>query len=351
MRSKTLVVLAVFVIIVIASGAAIWGTSQPSFCNSCHEMKSDVTSWANSKHAKVNCEECHIRPGIVNTVVRKTQAIGEVTAHFTKSYRTPINKDSALSRYIPSDNCLECHKTPTKKNYGSYVFEHGEHSKTNCAFCHNRVVHASTGTYKNRLEMEACIDCHKAKNKPVTCKTCHPEGVTKKPASHLTGSWVSTHKASAKPDCTTGCHSQSFCSNCHSSSEKMPASHKTASWTRTHESSVNADCTKTCHTKSFCDSCHRGSKARPASHTAGNWVSVHKNSANASCTANCHSQTFCSNCHRSSNVMPASHKTGNWIENHEHSANSSCTAKCHNKTFCNNCHASHGEEHEGGDRD
>jgi nitrate/TMAO reductase-like tetraheme cytochrome c subunit len=339
MKTKLLWILPVMAVVVLAFGIGVWGTSQPGMCNSCHEMQGNVASWTKSGHLKVNCEECHIKPGFTNTIVRKAQALGEVTAHFTGSYTVPINKDSHVSRLIPAENCLSCHKTPEKEVFGSVRFPHNEHNKTNCAYCHNRVAHRMGESYNNRLEMDSCIECHKNKNESVSCKTCHPSGVVERPSSHRNGNWIATHKASAGIRCSTGCHNSTFCTDCHTGAKSKPASHKVTNWVGTHKKVANAKCATTCHTASFCDKCHVINKVKPQSHRAANWVpSIHKKVATASCSKTCHNPTFCTSCHK-----PASHAAASWARNHEGAVNVSCTASCHAKVFCNNCHAKNGE--------
>ncbi|MBI4733640.1 MAG: NapC/NirT family cytochrome c [Rubrobacteridae bacterium] len=327
---------------VVIMGVAFWGTSQSGFCANCHEIKPSETTWKMSSHSKVDCVACHIEPGPVNTVVKKVSAIQEVAVHFTSSFTTPLNKDSALSKTMPSEQCTVCHNAPISPKFGLLAFPHDKHSKTNCAYCHNRVAHEGYTTYVNRVEMESCIKCHEGKKVSVACTTCHPDGVAQKPSNHLTGDWISSHKPMASSKCYSGCHSQTFCNNCHSGSKTLPASHKAANWSKSHKTSVNASCAESCHTQTFCNKCHKNSTARPASHTTGNWVGTHKNSANLSCTNGCHVKSYCNNCHQGQGTgsLPASHKAANWSSSHRKVANSSCTSGCHSKSFCDNCHRS-----------
>ncbi|MBI4733641.1 MAG: NapC/NirT family cytochrome c [Rubrobacteridae bacterium] len=290
--NKPLAILILTAVLVLILSGAVWETSQSGFCANCHEIRPDHTTWTASSHSRVACVDCHEETGAFGKLTRKALSVQNVSNHLLSAFVFPINNDSQLSKTIPSEQCTSCHNAPKDKEFGLLVFDHAKHVKTNCAYCHNRVAHEGYTTYTNRIEMESCLKCHEDKKISVACVTCHPNGVASKPSTHLTGDWITTHKPMASAKCYTGCHSQSFCNNCHKGAKTLPKSHKAANWNKTHKSSINASCAASCHTQSFCNKCHKNSTARPASHKTGNWVGSHKNSANTDCTKSCHIQSY-----------------------------------------------------------
>jgi nitrate/TMAO reductase-like tetraheme cytochrome c subunit len=189
-------------LILIISGAA-WGSSQSDFCASCHEIQPDHTSWAASTHSKVACVDCHEAPGVFGRMASKALAIQNVSSHISSVFDYPINKNSELSKTIPSEQCTSCHNAPKAQEFGLLAFDHAKHTKTNCSYCHNRIAHEGYTTYTDRTEMESCLKCHETKKASVACITCHPSGVAAKPSTHLTGDWISTHKPMASAKCYT----------------------------------------------------------------------------------------------------------------------------------------------------
>lgn len=248
--------LLIILVVVLAAAASIIGTSQTEFCKSCHEMNSDYFSWMSSKHSEVGCASCHIGSGVLNTVSHKVAAINEVVAHFTSSNLDSINMDSEVSKLLPSRNCLSCHKPPTKKDFGSYIFEHKKHQKTNCAFCHNRTAHSKDGSYQNRLEMKSCTTCHLKKSKSVKCDKCHILASNKKPQTHFADNWMLTHKSPVTITCTNNCHDKAYCNKCHSEVNLIPSTHRTGKWSLEHRKSAKKSCSARCHDRLFCSECH-----------------------------------------------------------------------------------------------
>lgn len=254
---KLKLVLGVVILGILAvSGLGLYVTSQPNFCQSCHEMKNDFKAWQSSAHKDVNCTSCHIGPGFVNLITHKVKASKEVIAHLTGNFETPINKGSKLSQELPSAYCTACHKSPGKESNERLVFDHSKHKNANfnCSYCHSRVAHPDIKEYSSRITMDFCVDCHKKKSGSLECSTCHPAEFKLKPASHTSGEWLGTHGKSDFSKCSD-CHfdKDSFCTDCHGVQMPHPEG-----WPSAHgkDSSLLSNCSMCHDQKSFCAGCH-----------------------------------------------------------------------------------------------
>ena len=69
------VVLSIIAVIGIGSIGGIAVTNRSVFCSSCHEMKVQCTTWRMSSHKGVECEQCHLMPGMTNMVKSKISAL------------------------------------------------------------------------------------------------------------------------------------------------------------------------------------------------------------------------------------------------------------------------------------
>ncbi|MBC6557127.1 pentaheme c-type cytochrome TorC [Citrobacter braakii] len=152
---------------------AIWGawqgvhyTSTTEFCLSCHSMRTAGDEYKTSVHfrnasgVRAECKDCHIPPGIVPTLVRKTQALNDLYHSFiSPSIDTPekftakraelAQREWARMSANNSAACQSCH---------SYeAMDHGKQSA-------NAAAQMTAAVAKN----SNCIDCHKgiAHHKP-----------------------------------------------------------------------------------------------------------------------------------------------------------------------------------------
>jgi len=256
MKFNIKLIFAVIIGLVALLSVSLAATSQPGFCNSCHEMKNDYQAWKASAHKDVSCTSCHIEPGIVNFLHHKVVALNEVVAHIRGSFETPINKGSALSEKMSPLLCTSCHESPGKESNERLKFDHTLHSKTgfNCTYCHNRVGHPGMEEYESRINMPFCINCHKKEDGPTRCSVCHPSEFELKPASHTGGKWLKTHGKDDTSECSN-CHfdEKSFCMDCHG----LPMPHEKG-WRTAHgkDKSLLETCEK-CHDKPRdCTACH-----------------------------------------------------------------------------------------------
>lgn len=152
---------------------AIWGTwqgvhytSTTEFCLSCHSMRTAGEEYKTSVHfrnasgVRAECKDCHIPPGVVPTLIRKTEALNDLYHTFiSPSIDTPEKfaaKRSELAQRewarMSANNsaaCKSCHS-----------YEAMDHDKQSA----NAAAQMSAAAAKD----SNCIDCHKgiAHHKP-----------------------------------------------------------------------------------------------------------------------------------------------------------------------------------------
>lgn len=162
----------------VAAGAlamlvVIWGgwqgvhqTSSTEFCLSCHTMSTVGQEYEQSIHFKnasgvrAECKDCHIPPGIIPTLVRKTEALNDIYHEFiSPSIDTPEKFQSKRAELAQrewtrmtenrSAACKSCH------SYGAM-----DHTKQSS----NAAMQMTPAALKD----SNCIDCHKgiAHHKP-----------------------------------------------------------------------------------------------------------------------------------------------------------------------------------------
>lgn len=151
----------------------IWGTwqgvhytSTTEFCLSCHSMRTAGEEYKTSVHfrnasgVRAECKDCHIPPGVVPTLIRKTEALNDLYHTFiSPSIDTPEKfaaKRSELAQRewarMSANNSAAC------KSCHSYeAMDHGKQSA-------NAAAQMTAAAAKD----SNCIDCHKgiAHHKP-----------------------------------------------------------------------------------------------------------------------------------------------------------------------------------------
>lgn len=181
-RNLFLIILAVSAILIIG-GAGAWYSFQPSFCNRCHEMKKDFSTWEASAHRNINCLSCHVEPGLVHLFIDKIKASKSLYYHLTGRYEKPINKENELASEISSESCLQCHTLERQMSYSSGLkMNHAAHMKIRmrCSECHNRVAH-ELSSYQNLATMGSCQErCHNGKALSNDCSLCHIQSFLRK---------------------------------------------------------------------------------------------------------------------------------------------------------------------------
>src|SRR5690349_11405389 len=66
---------------VLAGITGIASTNRSVFCITCHEMNVHYNTWKVSSHKGVECEQCHISPGVVSMAKSKIAAMRQVYHH------------------------------------------------------------------------------------------------------------------------------------------------------------------------------------------------------------------------------------------------------------------------------
>lgn len=141
-------------------------TSTTEFCLSCHSMRTSGEEYKTSVHfrnasgVRAECKDCHIPPGIVPTLVRKTQALNDLYHTFiSPSIDTPekfaakraelAQREWARMSANNSAACKSCHS-----------YEAMDHARQSA----NAAAQMTAAAAKD----SNCIDCHKgiAHHKP-----------------------------------------------------------------------------------------------------------------------------------------------------------------------------------------
>jgi hypothetical protein len=116
-------------------------------CTYCHAQALTGTRAGLPPQAK--CMACHAQ------VAKDTDEIKKLAA---------LTKDTQI---VP--------EKPVYKLPDFVMFSHARHKTAgvDCATCHGNVWESDVVEPHLPMRMKACVDCHKAKQAPVTCTTCH----------------------------------------------------------------------------------------------------------------------------------------------------------------------------------
>ncbi|MBK7452549.1 MAG: NapC/NirT family cytochrome c [Anaerolineales bacterium] len=130
-----LTLIIVFVIL-LAGGMYGWEYSNStSFCGTaCHTMPPQSVVHADSPHANVTCEECHIgRASFSNQLLRKTQGLKETYYEIFKLYEYPIR---ATALRPARDTCEKCHLPETFAHDSLRTIKHFASDEANTEINH-----------------------------------------------------------------------------------------------------------------------------------------------------------------------------------------------------------------------
>lgn len=238
--------LTIFFLIII-SGSVY--TSSPSFCSSCHEMKSYYKSWQKSSHKEVPCLRCHGEPSWTGLFINKIKLGQEAIRYTTGSYQKPIT-----SR-LKDISCLSCHRERMEKTViGRAVrVSHREllKSRYKCTDCHSTVAHGTEVSIKKYPSEDKCTSCHNGKKASARCKLCH----IKKEVARLANinDYPKVHIMRGLKAPCRNCHTNIPCEKCHGDKPIHPLFPSFAYGG--HEREARRGCWR-CHDKQFCSSCH-----------------------------------------------------------------------------------------------
>lgn len=234
--------------LVIAPG---WSALRPAFMERYPAFETSYATWAESEHAKVSCQACHIAPDAVAQGSYAARMLGE----FYISIASP-GREPELFPTPPDEACLSCHNDlRTISPEGDLNIPHRAHVsalKMRCVDCHDRVVHTAGERADNRPSMAGCLTCHDGTTAKADCSACHTD--KDRPKTHDARTWLVSHGTQPREQCTS-CHdwTDDWCGDCHA---KRPASH-VRRWRAVHgdQASKRANC-GSCHDDSFCVRCH-----------------------------------------------------------------------------------------------
>lgn len=175
--------------VLLFSAFSFWWTSQPSFCDKCHVMNAYVDTWQASKHTGINCEHCHINPGLFNFMGGKIAGLQVVANYFTGNF-----DDDSFSASVSNAACLECHDdllVPEKITFDDGISVSHQHIMDNggkCMDCHSTIAHGDAipvgaATFPT---MDRCMKCHDGVTAPTQCVLCHESGPPREPANEPT---------------------------------------------------------------------------------------------------------------------------------------------------------------------
>jgi hypothetical protein len=226
--------------------------SRPSFIHRYAYLSGEYGTWSTSVHAKIACQQCHVRPELTAQAAYSARMLGE----FYLSIVSPNRKLAAFAK--PTNGaCSNCHiELRTVSPSGDLNIPHRAHVtvlKLECVRCHAYLVHEKSPEGRHTPTMAACLTCHDGTQAKNACATCHTAKAA--PASHRSSDWVVVHaQKQAGGDCAK-CHKWrvDWCAECHS---RRPRSHA-GKWRTAHGDKVNVrrNC-ETCHEARFCVRCH-----------------------------------------------------------------------------------------------
>jgi nitrate/TMAO reductase-like tetraheme cytochrome c subunit len=182
-------------------------TANPTFCGSCHNMRTQYAAWDRGSHREITCDTCHYPPGAEHFVQGKIVGLTEVVNYFAGTYGTKPHGT------VDNANCEACH--PVDKLIGlsspyraAIKFNHAELEPgkdsgitMRCNNCHAHIVDG----FHFQVRESTCYWCHfmgrtGQATAVGTCFTCHE---TPRDYTHM-GVITSTNEK----DCTgAGCHS------------------------------------------------------------------------------------------------------------------------------------------------
>jgi cytochrome c nitrite reductase small subunit len=163
-----LVVLAGLVVGGIAMAGVFKATSTHQFCGSCHIMEPYLQAWTGSRHAKVECVQCHFPPEFKEALWVKFQASTQLAKWLTRTYSSKPYAD------VRDASCLRsgCHSPAAIDVNAPLVF------KRVTRFSHRG--HLDAG--KTGMQLR-CTSCHAQMEvvkhfevTQTTCFTCHFKG-------------------------------------------------------------------------------------------------------------------------------------------------------------------------------
>ncbi|MEH7106327.1 MULTISPECIES: NapC/NirT family cytochrome c [Bacillaceae] len=135
---KFLVVLAVLIGVFLSFSTVktLAYLDSPGFCQNCHTMQSQYTSFMDSTHAELQCNDCHLpHKSEMGKLFFKGRA-GMTHIYYNTLGTEKIPQEihaTERTKSIMNDNCISCHK--------STLTNISHDAKDSCTSCHKTVPH------------------------------------------------------------------------------------------------------------------------------------------------------------------------------------------------------------------
>ncbi|MEW6378133.1 MAG: cytochrome c3 family protein [bacterium] len=192
---------------------------RPSFCITCHMIKSANDTWQKAKHkpeyTKNSCNACHVEPGLTGSIKASIYGLENVYVFLFG----PGEDDIKASRPV---YCTQkgCHDRMEKSMLGKNIrVNHGMHMKQGyaCVICHDRVAHEEFAMVSNLSMMkDFCFACHNDEVAPrKDCSVCHVYQDRMMKGTETPDNLVGIISPHVQPDEVT-------CQNCHVDLEESP---------------------------------------------------------------------------------------------------------------------------------
>ncbi|MDP2727464.1 MAG: NapC/NirT family cytochrome c [Dehalococcoidia bacterium] len=224
----------------LTSGVGVTVSSNPKFCDSCHEILPAYEQWRTSSHKSVNCLSCHTEDGLPGYAKINMEGLQNLVSHLSGSTELPSQAS------INNDNCLRCHARntlPETMPQATLRIAHSSHQDLKCTACHERLVHprlldAPVLAQAISHTQKDCSVCHPNPNPTylhgdaqVACSSCHSGNipnhdlaVRRNTPLRETCTECHTQQRVSQPESCQTCHVSPHgidpnCSQCHSSAE------------------------------------------------------------------------------------------------------------------------------------
>ncbi len=247
------IILVISIVALLSAGKALEGNNR--ICYLCHEMRPEIYTARASAHARISCQDCHFQRGKLGQWLWNLAPM--IKAKVKETYYIPITNSAPLS----SEVCKTCHNMIIRQVSPSLdlIVPHVPHQEKNieCLQCHTGLTHNQIAkrqltidgewekwsmAYVREIQkkihysvsMDDCIDCHKQRNGPLSCDSCHRE--IRLPEDHELN-WETTHGKRAASDLQ-------YCHKCHSNG--IPHEIRTTNFIINQYVGVNTFC-KECH--------------------------------------------------------------------------------------------------------
>lgn len=124
-------------------GAAMMSFSgSPEFCGTCHAMKTEAWTFAESTHSKLECVDCHLPHDNTAIYMIEKGRTGMVDTYHEVLRDYPAHiKLSADGKKTVNANCLRCHEN-TMKNVHAQIGVDLD-TGADCMKCHSSIAHGA----------------------------------------------------------------------------------------------------------------------------------------------------------------------------------------------------------------